>query len=76
MPDWKNEKTKLVTSWVINTPDLNQSAHKFTTANLSAPILYRAWLKSEELQEEINTDGILVLDLELPLASSAIFYGH
>lgn len=62
---WKNQKTKLVASWVINTPDVYQSARKFATDNPSAPILYRAWLKSEGMQEVTTPDGISVLDPEL-----------
>ena len=65
MSDWKNEKTKLIASWIINTPEVYQSARKFATANLTAPILYRAWLKSEGMQDVITPDGISVLDPEL-----------
>jgi hypothetical protein len=62
---WKNEKTKLVASWVINTPDVYRSARKFATENPSAPIPYRAWLKSEGMQDVTTPDGISVLDPEL-----------
>lgn len=63
--DWKNEKTKLIASWIINTPAIYQSARKFATENSSAPILYRAWLRSEEMQDVITPDGISVMDPEL-----------
>jgi hypothetical protein len=65
MVGWKNEKTKLVASWIINTPNVYQSARKFALDNSSAPILYRAWLKAEEMQEVVTPDGISVLDPEL-----------
>ena len=59
---WNNEKTKLVASWIINTPEIYQSARKFAIENPDAPILYRAWLKSESMQKLITPDGVLVLD--------------
>ena len=62
---WKNEKTRLVASWIMNTPEIYQSARKFALDNPSAPILYRAWLKAEEMQEVVTLDGISVLDPEL-----------
>ena len=62
---WNNEKTKLVASWIINTPEIYQSARKFAIENPDAPILYRAWLKSESMQKLITPDGVLVLDPEL-----------
>lgn len=65
MATWKNEKTRLVASWIVNTPNICLSARKFALANPNAPILYRAWLKSESLQELITPDGINVLDPEL-----------
>ena len=65
MVEWKNEKTKLVASWIINTPNVYQSARTFAIDNPSAPILYRAWLKAEEMQEVVTPDGISVLDPEL-----------
>ncbi len=65
MSDWKNQKTKLIASWIINTPEVYLSARKFATANQTAPILYRAWLKSENMQDVITPDGISVLDPEL-----------
>ena len=65
MVEWKNEKTKLVASWIINTPNVYQSARTFALDNPSAPILYRAWLKAEEMQEVVTSDGISVLDPEL-----------
>ena len=65
MADWKNEKTKLVASWIINTPEIYQSARKFATENPSAPILYRAWLKAEGIQKVNTPEGISVLDPEL-----------
>lgn len=65
MSEWKNEKTKLVASWVINTPAVHQSARKFATENPTVPILYRAWLKSDGMQDLVTPDGISVLDPEL-----------
>lgn len=62
---WKNEKTKLVVSWIINTPEIHQSACQFAVENPSAPILYRAWLKASEMQSVVTPDGISVLDPEL-----------
>ena len=62
---WKNEKTRLVASWIMNTSEIYQSARKFALDNPSAPILYRAWLKAEEMQEVVTLDGISVLDPEL-----------
>jgi len=49
----------------MNTPEIYQSARKFALDNPSAPILYRAWLKAEEMQEVVTLDGISVLDPEL-----------
>ena len=65
MAEWKNEKTKLVASWIINTPEIHKSARQFAIENPSAPILYRAWLKASEMQKAITPDGISVLDPEL-----------
>ena len=65
MSNWKNEKTKLVASWIINTPNISQSAREFAASNPSAPILYRAWLRTEGMQEVVTPDGISVLDPEL-----------
>jgi hypothetical protein len=65
MSDWKNEKTKLVASWIINTPEICDSARQFAKSNPSAPILYRAWLKSANMQKVIIPEGISVLDAEL-----------
>jgi hypothetical protein len=65
MADWKNEKTKLVASWIINTPEVYRSARKFAVENPSAPILYRAWLRAEKMQEVVTPEGISVQDPEL-----------
>jgi len=62
---WKNEKTKQVAYWIINTPAVYQSARKFATENPSAPILYRAWLRTEGMQQVVTPEGISVLDPEL-----------
>ncbi len=59
---WKNEETRLVASWIINTPEVYQSARKFATENPSAPILYRAWLRAEGMQDVVIPAGISVLD--------------
>jgi hypothetical protein len=63
--NWKNEKTKLVATWIINTPEIAMSAKRFATENPNAPILYRAWIKSEKLEKSVTPDGVSVLDLEL-----------
>ena len=65
LDNWKNEKTKLVASWIINTPEICQSARNFANENSSAPILYPAWLKASEMQKVVTPDGISVLDPEL-----------
>ena len=62
---WKNEKTKLVASWIINTPEIYQSARQFAKDNLGTPMLYRAWLKSTDRQKVVTPDGISLLDPEL-----------
>jgi hypothetical protein len=62
---WKNEKTRLVAAWIVNTPEISTSARSFAKENPNAPILYRAWLKHENLQSLITPDGISVLDPEL-----------
>ena len=62
---WKNEKTRLVAAWIVNTPDIVTSARLFAKENPNAPILYRAWLNHENLQSFITPDGISVLDPEL-----------
>ena len=63
--EWKNEKTKLVAAWILNTPEIWNSARQFAITNPDAPILYRAWLKSNNMQKEVTPDGIPVLDPEL-----------
>ncbi len=65
MPEWKNEKTKLVASWIVNTPEISDSACQFAKVNPNAPILYRAWLKATNRQKTVTPEGILVLDPEL-----------
>ena len=62
---WKNEKTRLVAAWIVNTPEISASARSFAKENPNVPILYRAWLKHESLQSLITPDGISVLDPEL-----------
>ena len=62
---WKNEKTKLVASWIVNTPEISLSARQYASDNPNMPILYRAWLKSAEMQDVVTPDGISVLDPEL-----------
>lgn len=62
---WKNEKTKLVVSWIINTPEIYQSARNFVEENPSAPILYRAWSKASEMQKVVTPDGISLMDPDL-----------
>jgi len=73
MADWKNEKTKLVASWIINTPEIYRSARKFATENPSAPILYRAWLRAEGMNEVVTPEGISVLDPELHIGELSNF---
>ncbi len=63
--NWKNEKTKLVATWIINTPEIAMSAKRFAFENPNAPILYRAWIKSEKLEKSVTPDGVSVLDSEL-----------
>lgn len=63
--EWKNEKTRLVASWLVNTPAIYQSARNFAKENPNVPILYRAWLKSTSMQNVVTPDGISVLDPEL-----------
>lgn len=63
--NWKNEKTKLVAFWIINTTEIHQSARHFACNNPNALILYRAWLKSADMQKLVTPDGISVLDPEL-----------
>jgi hypothetical protein len=63
--DWKNEKTRLVAFWLVNTPEIRESARLFATQNGDAPILYRAWIKSSNMQKAFTSDGISVLDPEL-----------
>lgn len=63
--NWNNQKTKLVASWVINTPEVYQSARKFAKENPSVPRLHRAWLKSLDMKKVVTPDGISVLDPEL-----------
>ena len=62
---WKNDKTKSVAAWIVNTPDVAESARNFVRTNPDAPIIYRAWLKSEGMQKVKTPEGIDVLDLEL-----------
>ena len=64
-PNWKNEKTKCIVSWIVNTPEIYISARNFATSNPNVPILYRAWIKAEGLQEFETSEGISVLDPEL-----------
>jgi hypothetical protein len=63
--EWKNEKTSLVAKWIVNTPDISTSAQSFAKSNPNAPILYRAWIKHENLQSFVTPDGVSVLDPEL-----------
>ena len=62
---WKNEKTMLVASWIVNTPEIYRSGREFAIKNPSAPILYRAWLRAEGKQELVTPEGVSVLDPEL-----------
>jgi hypothetical protein len=63
--EWKNEKTKLVASWIINTPEICNSACQFAKSNPNAPILYRSWIKYANMQKANTPEGISVLDPEL-----------
>ncbi len=65
MTEWKNEKTRLVASWILNTPEIFQSARNFAIADPGVPIMYRAWIKSEQMQNLVTPDGISVVDPEL-----------
>ena len=62
---WKNEKTKCVAKWVINTPEVSASARNFVLENPDAPVVYRAWIKSAGMQKLKTPDGVELLDLEL-----------
>lgn len=62
---WKNDKTKSVAAWIVNTPDVAESARNFVRTNPDVPIIYRAWLKSEGMQKVKTSEGIDVLDLDL-----------
>lgn len=68
MSHWKNEKTKLVASWLLNTPEIRESAMIFTKQNPNLATLYRAWVKAEGFQDVVTPDGIRLLDLELHFA--------
>ncbi len=63
--DWKNEKTRMVAFWLVITPEIRESARQFATQNKDAPILYRAWIRSSNMQKAITSDGISVFDPEL-----------
>jgi hypothetical protein len=62
---WKNEKTRLVASWIINTPEISRAASKFAKENPRTSVIYRAWLKSSNMQKVNTPEGISVLDPEL-----------
>ena len=62
---WKNEKTKLLASLIINTPEICQSARQFAIDNPGTPMLYCAWPKSTDRQKVATPDGISLLDSEL-----------
>jgi len=62
---WKNDKTKAVASWILNTPEVLVSARNFVRNNTDVPIIYRAWIKAEGMQKVRTPEGIEVLDLEL-----------
>ena len=62
---WKNDKTKSIASWIINTPNICESARTYARSHPDAPILYRSWIRNEGLHKVINPDGISVLDPEL-----------
>ena len=63
--EWKNDKTRRVAAWLINTPDIYLSARQFAKDNVGTPMLYRAWLKSTDRQKVVTPDGISLLDPEL-----------
>jgi hypothetical protein len=65
MTEWKNENTKLIASWILNTPEVTRSARNFAERNPNAPIIYRAWIRAEGMQNVVTPEGISVLDLEL-----------
>jgi len=62
---WKNDKTRLVTSWIVSTPEVADSARNFVKSNPHLPRIYRAWPKAEGMQQVETPEGIDVLDLEL-----------
>ena len=55
----------LVASWILNTPEICHSARNFARVIPNVPILYRAWLKSANMQNVVTPDGISMLDPEL-----------
>jgi hypothetical protein len=65
MTEWKNEKTRLIASWILNTPEVTRSARNFAEQNPGAPIIYRAWIRAEGMQNVVTPEGISVLDLDL-----------
>ena len=62
---WANEKTKLIADWIVNSPEIYSSARLFAKNNPDAPILYRSWIKSSNLQNFVIPVGISVVDPEL-----------
>jgi hypothetical protein len=62
---WKNEKTKLVATWIVNTPDIEASARNFATKNKNMGMLFRAWIKSEGLASFVTPEGISLSDPDL-----------
>jgi hypothetical protein len=61
MAIWKNEKTRLLASWAVNTPAIFAFAQTFAIENPNAPIVYRSRIKHEELQTVITPDTISIL---------------
>ena len=62
---WANSKTKAVAKWILNNPSVYGSAKSFVLKNPEAPIIYRAWIKAENLEQLVTEEGISVLDREL-----------
>ena len=62
---WESDKTRLVTSWIVNAPKVADLARNFVKSNPDAPIIYRAWLNVEGKKIVETPKGNEVLNLKL-----------
>jgi hypothetical protein len=62
---WESDKTRLVTSWIVNVPKVADLARNFVKSNPDAPVIYRAWLKVEGKKIVETPKGNDVLNLKL-----------